>query len=462
MSRPRASRASISKSAPGRACSCPKARRSRSCAASTKPWARRWTHRMSASASKPLARRSRRRSAEARTISPSSSPARSRAGAPRSRRAACRRIDSHYRLKTRSAPSPACGGGLGRGRVCTHEAFCMPPPYPSPASGGGNPPSARRYGLSKNEGALRHHKVEPPHACHLAAAGADACDRLRGRLERDRHVEGIGVNERGRVAHDGHVALPEHEIAPPQLGGRDRELAAERLLLHGAVARAGNSARAERDLQEARTVEAERRLAAPQIGRSQEALGDRDEIAFMAVDGNEMARRYVAAGGRDRERVLAACDGAPASEREPLERRQLDRRSREHQRAQRSDLVGRRRTRSAQRARGQEARIAVGLELAPRPAFLDLVHGHALALERLGVERRIGGGRMAQRRRRLDDFVKFTLSHSATPRARRARAPLGTRRPRAARAWWSGSRRRCRNAATPWPPRRTGARTTRQ
>src|SRR5262249_17326560 len=117
---------------------------------------------------------------------------------------------------------------------------------------------------------------------------------------------------------------------------------------------------------------------------------------------------------------------------------------------------------SAQRARGQEARIAVGLELASRPAFLDLVHGHALALERLGVERRIGGGRMAQRRRRLDDFVKFTLSHSATPRAPRAPAPLGTRRRGAAGAWWSGPGGRCRNAATPGPPRRTGARTARR
>src|SRR5262249_1156937 len=240
-------------------------------------------------------------------------------------------------------------------------------PYPSRASGGGKPPSGRLYGLSKNEGALRHHKVEPPHARPLAAGGADARDRLRDRLERDRHVEGIGVNERCRVAHDGHVALPEHEIAPPQFGGRNRERLAERLLLHGAVARAGNTARGKRDLEEARTVETERRLAAPQIGRSQEALGDRDEVALPLVDGNEVARRHVAAGGGDRERRLDACDGEPASEREPLERRQLDRWSREHQRAQRRDLVGRRRTRSAQRARGQEAYIAVGLELAARP-----------------------------------------------------------------------------------------------
>src|SRR5262249_60600573 len=98
----------------------------------------------------------------------------------------------------------------------------------------------------------------------------------------------------------------------------------------------------------------------------------------------------------------------------------------------------------------------------PRPAFFDLVDGDALALERLGVERRIGGGRLAQRRRGFDDLVKLRLSHSATPRARRARARPGTRRPRAVRACCSGSRRRCRNATTPWPPRQTGARTTRQ
>src|SRR5215469_9080291 len=109
-----------------------------------------------------------------------------------------------------------------------------------------------------------------------------------------------------------------------------------------------------------------------------------------------MARRHVAAGGCNRERILDACNREAASEREPFERRELDRRSREYQRAQRRDLVGGRGTRSAERVCGQESRIAVGLELAPRPAFFDLVDGDALALERLGVERRIGGGRLAQ------------------------------------------------------------------
>src|SRR5262245_26882387 len=34
-----------------------------------------------------------------------------------------------------------------------------------------------------------------PHAHELAAGGTDAADRRRDRLDRDRHVEGIGVHE---------------------------------------------------------------------------------------------------------------------------------------------------------------------------------------------------------------------------------------------------------------------------
>src|SRR5262250_3876361 len=38
----------------------------------------------------------------------------------------------------RSAPSPARGGGLGRGRACTDESCCVrPPPPPPPPRGGG-------------------------------------------------------------------------------------------------------------------------------------------------------------------------------------------------------------------------------------------------------------------------------------------------------------------------------------
>ena len=60
--------------------------------------------------------------------------------------------------------------------------------------------------------------LQPPHVRQLAARGADASDRLRHRLDRDRHVKGIGMDERGLVAHDGDVAAPEQEIAAREVG----------------------------------------------------------------------------------------------------------------------------------------------------------------------------------------------------------------------------------------------------
>src|SRR5439155_22268980 len=55
--------------------------------------------------------------------------------------------------RARSAPSPACGGGVGRGCL-KREVFliCAPPPCPSPASGGGDgvgPPFVIRTNRSR-------------------------------------------------------------------------------------------------------------------------------------------------------------------------------------------------------------------------------------------------------------------------------------------------------------------------
>src|SRR5262249_33957538 len=91
---------------------------------------------------------------------------------------------------------------------------------------------------------------EPAHARDFAARGANARDRLLDRLQRERHVEGVGVNERGHVAHDGDVAAPKQKISASQLRGAGGEFAAERLLLHVAVARAGDAAGGQRDLHE--------------------------------------------------------------------------------------------------------------------------------------------------------------------------------------------------------------------
>src|SRR5262249_43063326 len=104
----------------------------------------------------------------------------------------------------------------------------------------------------------------PPHARDFAAGRGDARDCPAERLDRDRHVKSVGVNERGAVAHDGDVALPENEVAALQStlpGVRDRR--AECLLLHVAVARADTARGGERDLDEAPAIEPQRRPTRP-------------------------------------------------------------------------------------------------------------------------------------------------------------------------------------------------------
>ena len=61
------------------------------------------------------------------------------------------RADARRRLRDFSVPSPACGGGTGRGHVKTalrsqagpKILHACPHPNPPPASGGGSTPSAR-------------------------------------------------------------------------------------------------------------------------------------------------------------------------------------------------------------------------------------------------------------------------------------------------------------------------------
>ena len=205
-----------------------------------------------------------------------------------------------------------------------------------------------------------------------------------------------------------------------------------------------------------------------------------------------------AAGSSKRSRRAShatnAGDGESASERQPFDGGKLDRRPGKHKCAQYGDLVCRRRAGIAERGGGNVSYIAIGIELTPGPAFIGrLIHGHALALERLGVERRVGGGRMAQWRQGLGHLAdaalvglrdgarpsiqsrpqwinarvqgsvrRPSLSHSAIPAVHRARALPGTRRLRAERALSSDSRHRYRNAATIWLVRRTGAGTARR
>ena len=183
----------------------------------------------------------------------------------------------------------------------------------------------------------------------------------------DRHVERIGVQQRRAIAHDRDMALPEDQIAAARCSIVDRR--AERLLLHVAVARAGDAAGLQRDLHQAGAVDAVVGLAAPEIGRAEETFRDRDEVLLDMIERREVARRQIA-GQRDRETILLARHRDAAAERRRSGRRQLDRRSGKRERAQRRDLVRRRGARRDQGVRRQVADIAVGGELAPGPALV--------------------------------------------------------------------------------------------
>ena len=67
----------------------------------------------------------------------------------------------------------------------------------------------------------------------------------------------------------------------PSKFAADRYVAAELGLLHVAVARAVEARHLHGHLHQARAVEAQAGLAAPQVGRADETLGDGDEVGRM-------------------------------------------------------------------------------------------------------------------------------------------------------------------------------------
>ena len=165
-------------------------------------------------------------------------------------------------------------------------------------------------------------------------------NRLGHGLDRHRHVEGVGVDHAVAAARDGDVAFPENQVAALQAGEACR--LAERALLHVAVARAFDAAGRQRDLHQPRAVEAEARLAAPEIGHADEtARPPRRNPARHCASGTRCRFGTIAAGRRDGEAVLLPRHGDLRAERQRVHRRQLDRRAGEHEGPQRRDLVGR-------------------------------------------------------------------------------------------------------------------------
>ena len=84
---------------------------------------------------------------------------------------------------------------------------------------------------------------------------------------------------------------PFQKIDPPGAVkdlGQVRDRLAHSFLLHVAVARARDAASCEGDLHEPGTVKPEAGLAAPEIWRTDEALGDHNEIHFICGDRRKM------------------------------------------------------------------------------------------------------------------------------------------------------------------------------
>ena len=146
-----------------------------------------------------------------------------------------------------------------------------------------------------------------------------------------------------------------------------------------------------------------RRPPAPEIGRLEEALGDRDEVRLARAELRQMARPEMQAVPGHRELAVPSHDRQPRPERQRHARRKLDPRSRIGVRAQRRHFVGRRNGRP-ERGERQVADIKVAVELRPGPALGIVVDRHALAMERLRFERRVRLRSAPQGRARLDDL----------------------------------------------------------
>src|SRR3954471_690497 len=94
---------------------------------------------------------------------------------------------------------------------------------------------------------------------------------------------------------------------------------------------------------------------------------------------------------RHREALLLAHHGNPRAERRHRDRWQLDRGTRERQRAQRRYFMCRCVARREQRIRRQPTYVAVAGKLTPGPALVvELIHRYALAHQRLGHQWRVG------------------------------------------------------------------------
>ena len=153
----------------------------------------------------------------------------------------------------------------------------------------------------------------------------------------------------------------------------------------------------QRGLHEARTIDADARAPAPQIGRPYKPLGDLDEVARQTIKRGDLPRYDKAAARHFRELVVRLADGQHRIERQMHERRRFDIRRWIKKRSERLDAM-RRHDHVARHGIGwQIANVTVARQLHPSPTAAFVEDGQSLAKQCFGFQAPRRVRRFAQR-----------------------------------------------------------------
>ena len=121
----------------------------------------------------------------------------------------------------------------------------------------------------------------------------------RGVFDHGRHVMRIGVNDGVGIARDRDMAFPENQVAALQFARfRQPQILPSPSCCMSLSRGQPMPAAFSDDLDQAGAIDAEAALAAPQIGRADEAFGDCDKIVVETIEGADMLPRQIPALAR--------------------------------------------------------------------------------------------------------------------------------------------------------------------
>src|SRR5215813_1714005 len=214
----------------------------------------------------------------------------------------------------------------------------------------------------------------------------------------------VCVDQRFGMTSDCDMAFPEHEVTAAQ--AREGGQFPHRQFLHVAVAWASDPGSLERNLHQARAIQPQRGLAAPQIRCTKKMFGDGYEVGLPCRDWRDVCFRHMPSQCSHREALILPYDGQLCAHRKRGDRRHSDVRTREGDCAETCDLVSGRRTAWSQRVRRQPTDIAVCFELAPSPAVLGrFINHYPFTQQRFAVEPGVMRRRTAQGSHGLDHLM---------------------------------------------------------